>query len=78
MRSIWRGFFFKNNINLHKSSTVLTTLLKKKISVHDGRISKNIAIDRSMVGLKIGEFIFTRKMGVLHKKKKVLKKKGKK
>jgi ribosomal protein S19 len=30
-----------------------------------------------MVGLKIGEFFFTRKMGVLHKKK-VLKKKGKK
>jgi hypothetical protein len=30
-----------------------------------------------MVGLKIGEFVFTRKMGVLHKKK-LLNKKGKK
>lgn len=78
MRSVWKGFFFKNNISLHKSSTVLTTLLKKTVSVHDGKTYKGITVDRTMVGLKIGEFIFTRKIGVLHKKKKVLKKKGKK
>jgi ribosomal protein S19 len=56
----------------------LTTLLKKTVSVHDGKTDKCITVDRTMVGLKIGEFIFTRKIGVLHKKKKVLKKKGKK
>lgn len=77
MRSIWKGFYLKNNANLHKSSTVLNTMLKKKFSVHDGKSIKHIIVERSMVGLKIGEFVFTRKMGVLHKKK-VLKKKGKK
>lgn len=77
MRSIWKGFYLKNNASLHKSSTVLNTMLKKKFSVHDGKSVKHITVERSMVGLKIGEFVFTRKMGVLHKKK-VLKKKGKK
>jgi ribosomal protein S19 len=52
-------------------------MLKKKVIVHDGKTYKSVLIDRIMVGLKIGEFVFTRKMGVLHKKK-VLKKKGKK
>ena len=77
MRSIWKGCFFKNNNNLNKSSTVFNTMLKKKITVHDGKSYKSILVDRVMVGLKIGEFVFTRKMGALHKKK-VLKKKGKK
>jgi ribosomal protein S19 len=77
MRSVWKGVFLKNNSHLHKSSTLLNTMLKKKFLVHDGKVSKAITVERSMVGLKIGEFVFTRKMGVLHKKK-VLKKKGKK
>ncbi len=77
MRSAWKGCFFKNNNSLGKSSTVINTILKKKFTVHDGKSYKSILIDQSMVGLKMGEFIFTRKMGVLHKKK-VLKKKGKK
>ncbi len=52
-------------------------MLQKKFFVNDGRASKFFAIERNMVGLKMGEFVFTRKMGVLHKKK-VLNKKGKK
>lgn len=77
MRSVWKGCFYKNNNSLNKSSTVVNTMLKKKFILHDGKSYKPVLIDRAMVGLKIGEFIFTRKMGVLHKKK-VLKKKGKK
>mgnify|MGYP006195828617 FL=1 len=77
MRSVWKGCFYKNNNNLNKSSTVINTILKKKFTVHDGKSYKSVLIDQSMVGLKIGEFVFTRKMGVSHKKK-VLKKKGKK
>jgi ribosomal protein S19 len=77
MRSVWKGCFYKNNNTLNKSSVVVNTILKKKFILHDGKSYKTVLIDRSMVGLKIGEFIFTRKMGVLHKKK-VLKKKGKK
>jgi ribosomal protein S19 len=52
-------------------------MLKKKFILHDGKSYKSVLIDRSMVGLKVGEFVFTRKMGVLHKKKSI-KKKGKK
>jgi ribosomal protein S19 len=52
-------------------------MLKKRFSIYDGKAIKSFLIDRTMVGLKIGEFVFTRKMGVLHKKK-ILKKKGKK
>jgi len=78
MRSVWKGCFYKsNNNNLDKSSVVIHTILKKNFILHDGKSYKSVFIDRNMVGLKIGEFIFTRKMGVLHKKK-VLKKKGKK
>lgn len=77
MRSVWKGCFYKNNNNLNKSSTVINTILKKNFILHDGKSYKSVFIDQSMVGLKIGEFIFTRKMGVLHKKK-VLKRKAKK
>ena len=52
-------------------------MLKKQFDLHDGKLVKSIAINRDMVGLKIGEFVFTRKMGILHKKKN-LKRKGKK
>ena len=44
-------------------------MLKKKFNVYDGKSIKSVLIDRTMIGLKIGEFVFTRKMGVLHKKK---------
>lgn len=77
MRSVWKGCFYKNSNNLNKSSTIVNTMLKRKFILHDGKSYKPVFIDRTMVGLKIGEFIFTRKMGVLHKKK-VLKKKSKK
>jgi ribosomal protein S19 len=76
MRSAWKGFFFKNQLVLHKSSTLLNTMLKQKFLVHDGRSSKALLVNQHMVGFKVGEFVFTRKMGVLHKKKKI--KKGKK
>lgn len=75
MRSAWKGLFFKNNSNLHKSSSLPNTMLKKKVLIYDGKAHKNILIDRFMIGLKIGEFVFTRKVGVLHKKKVSKKKK---
>lgn len=77
MRSVWKGFFLHNTLNgLDKSSTVFNTMLKKRFPIHDGKSKKTVSIERNMVGLKIGEFVFTRKIGVLHKKK-VLNKKGK-
>lgn len=77
MRSVWKGSFIKNNLTLHKSSVVIASMLKKKVIVNDGKANKSIIIERNMIGLKVGEFIFSRKMGVLHKKK-TLNKKGKK
>jgi ribosomal protein S19 len=77
MRAVWKGVFLKNNSYLDKSSTLLNTMLKKKFNIYDGKSVKTIMVDRAMIGLKMGEFVFSRKMGVLHKKK-VLKKKGKK
>lgn len=74
MRAAWKGVFFKNSLYLHKSSTLLNTMLKKKFSIYDGKSVKNLVIDRNMIGLKVGEFVFTRKMGVLHKKKSFKKK----
>lgn len=78
MRSIWKGSFIKNNLTLHKSSTLSVFMLKKKFLVNDGKNNKYLNIERNMIGLKLGEFIFTRKMGVLHKKKVINRKKGKK
>jgi ribosomal protein S19 len=52
-------------------------MLKKKFFIHDGKSQKPADIQRAMQALKIGEFIFTRKVGVSHKKK-VKNKKGKK
>jgi ribosomal protein S19 len=51
-------------------------MLKQKFLVHDGRSVKFLLVSEHMIGFKAGEFTFTRKMGVSHKKKKI--KKGKK
>lgn len=50
-------------------------MLKKKFFLHDGKVKKIIFISRPHIGSKAGEFIFTRKVGVVHKKKKSKKKK---
>jgi ribosomal protein S19 len=76
VRSVWKGFFTKNTSVLHKSSTLFNTMLKQKFLVHDGRSVKFLLVSEHMIGFKAGEFTFTRKMGVSHKKKKI--KKGKK
>lgn len=78
MRSVWKGNFIKNKKFLDNSSTLLNVHLKKTFSVYDGKNNKSIIIERSMVGHKIGEFVFTRKMGAIHKKKVKVKKSSKK
>lgn len=73
MRSSWKGNFFKKNNTLDNSSTLFNTFFKKKFYVYTGKEKKQIFIDKEMVGLKIGQFILTRKMGAIHKKKEKLK-----
>ena len=53
-------------------------MFKKKFTVHDGKALKNITINRFMLGLKIGQFVFNRKLGSINKKKKNDKRKKKK
>lgn len=77
MRSVWKGTYFNDKQFLCRSSLISHSIVKKKFLVHNGKSYESISIDRKMVGLKIGEFVFTRKMGVLHKKK-ILNKRGKK
>jgi ribosomal protein S19 len=57
---------------------VLNVQLKKAFNIYTGKDLKSITIERGMIGRKIGEFIFTRKMGAIHKKKEKIKKSSKK
>lgn len=79
MRSIWKGNFVRlKNKNLTNNSLILNSFLRKDICIYNGKTFNNLIIKREMVGLKLGEFIFSRKIGVLHKKKiknKIIKKK---
>jgi ribosomal protein S19 len=42
--------------------------------MYDGKQFKSFIITRGMLGLKVGEFVLTRKFGKLHKEKKISKK----
>lgn len=80
MRSKWKGNFInlkKNNL-MGKNSMILNSFLRKEILIHNGKVIEPLIIKREMIGSKIGEFIFTRKIGVLHKKKNKNKMKKKK
>ena len=46
-------------------------MLKKKFTLHDGKSYKSILIDRSMVGLKIGEFAFMQNPHLSSKNKQI-------
>lgn len=79
MRSIWKGNFVNiKGKNISNNSLILNNFLRKSFITYNGKSFNELIIKREMVGLKLGEFIFTRKIGVLHKKKiknKTLKKK---
>jgi ribosomal protein S19 len=44
-------------------------MLKKKFYIYTGKEAKYFTVERQFIGLKLGQFVFTRKMGVIHKKK---------
>jgi len=72
MRSNWKGLYFKisNNI-IQSNSYILSYLYKKKLKIHDGKSLKILLISEGLLGLKAGEFVFSRKFGQLHKKKQI-------
>ena len=67
MRSVWKGYYldiFKTKNN----NVILESFLEIK-KVYNGKLFSELILKKSMIGLKIGEFVFTRKINVIHKKK---------
>ena len=52
-----------------RASTILQSFIGLVIAVYTGRMYNNVYIDEKMVGHKLGEFSFTRKLGHIHEKK---------
>ncbi len=52
-----------------RSSVILQSFVGLVIEVYTGRIYNNVYIEEKMVGHKLGEFSFTRKLGKIHEKK---------
>jgi ribosomal protein S19 len=69
MRSIWKGFFNNQNLKTSLSNVILTNIIDETILLNNGRKNINFLIKSSMLYFKLGELIYTRKIGVKHKKK---------
>jgi len=56
-----------------RSSLILQSFVGLTFQVYTGRSYTNVYIEEKMVGHKLGEFAFTRKLGHIHEKKKIIK-----
>lgn len=54
-----------------RSSTILPSFIGSLFEVYTGKVYNKIYIDEKMVGHKLGEFAFTRKLGRIHVKKNI-------
>ena len=52
-----------------RSSTILKSFIGLIFEVYTGKTYNKVYIDEKMVGHKLGEFSFTRKLGRIHEKK---------
>jgi small subunit ribosomal protein S19 len=52
-----------------RSSIILQSFIGRTIYVYTGRNYKKIVITEEMIGHKLGEFAFTRKLGNIHSNK---------
>lgn len=52
-----------------RSSTILQSFVGLVFEVYNGRVYNNVYVEEKMVGHKLGEFSFTRKLGRIHEKK---------
>ncbi len=52
-----------------RSSVILQSFVGLVVEVYTGRTYNNVYIEEKMVGHKLGEFSFTRKLGKIHDKK---------
>ena len=62
-------------LNLNKNSIILPYIVGQKISIYNGKNFIDLKITDKMVGFKLGNFVFTRKVGKIHN---LSKKKGSK
>lgn len=52
-----------------RASTILQSFVGLVFEVYNGRVYNNVYVEEKMVGHKLGEFSFTRKLGRIHEKK---------
>ncbi len=92
VRSIWKPNYLDYNLvnavlnnknksiikTMSRSSTILQSFVGLTFEVYTGKSYTKIYIDEKMVGHKLGEFSFTRKIGKIHEKKNKKKKNIKK
>ena len=50
-----------------RSTIILPSFIGLTIMIHNGKKYKSLYIQETMVGHKLGEFAFTRKVGKIHK-----------
>lgn len=90
-RSSWKGFFLSKSIKKKiksrsviiwsRSSAIPASLMNKRVFVHNGNSFRALLITQEKIGLKFGEFSYTRKKinkSSFVKNKKIVKKKTKK
>lgn len=77
MRSKKKGYFIRNfnrnsktNRTWARNCIISNSLINRNIGVHNGKQLINLKINRHMVGHKLGEFAFTRKIYQYKKGKK--------
>lgn len=82
-RSIWKApyvnYYLINSIiknknrniirTMSRSSTILYSFIGLTFEVYTGKTFTKFFIDEKMVGHKLGEFAYTRKIGKIHEKK---------
>jgi len=77
-RSKWKSPFVDYNLFINilkkkkyiktrsRSTIILPNFIGLTISVYNGCRYKNLHITEKMIGHKLGEFVFTRKVGKIH------------
>jgi ribosomal protein S19 len=87
MRSIWKGPYINNYLYNNiiqnrrimpikdRSSVIFSEMINKEFKVYNGYQFKKLKILETMVGYKLGEFVFAKKRCIYRKKKKGTKKK---
>jgi ribosomal protein S19 len=55
---------------LDRNTTILSNFIGKQLLIYNGKQFFTLLVRSEMVGYKVGDFVLTRKVGVIHAKKK--------